>query len=795
MNQNMKVATLFLLIFNTSAVVASAQSTCPDSCSCSEQHVDCSERTLSSIPSIPRSTVTFSLAHNIISEVSSIDFPVRLTLLHTLLLNNNSIRAIQRRALANLPGLQSLDLKRNRIRTIEPRTFEGSNRLTRLVLDHNLIDYVYMDSFYGLGSLVELRLENNHIQTIDVEALQQTPKLEKLYLNYNNFLILPASGPLFKALSLLTLEMDNCNIMGLSPKAFEYAPNIIYLKLRGNYLQREDLRSVLRLKSLKFLHLEFNAISYIHPNAFDGINLEWLYLTGNELFMTRNHSFLYTKFLVTLDISVCGIEDIHPGAFSNFTRLKGLYIKDNHLTTFSIDSDLESLASLDLSHNKLMYLEPVMFLHLPNLMFLDIGFNFINAIDPETFSANKKLSYLSLQSNQLTLPESGFLFSSPSLISLDLSSCGTGEISTSAFINMANLKELKLCHNALETVDFSGSLGNLTSLDISKNRIVRLHGEHFLGMNSLVYINVSENPIDCDSFREMWFWCSPTPVKIEAQCTFSHDTKTDSFTEKCKETQRKKQINETTKQHVISEKPKLVLSMRGLEANPDIVKVDRRKQKPALNTSMRVLQPNADVEIVNEMNNDTLDSYIQLNDSSSYNVSSVTLKSKENMSIWWILVYVSIGSVAFLLLVFVTTLSLDCYIFRRRKAALQHSTSVKWTSSRMQSSLDPSLRPLQGNFRRPHSTSRPKRSRQRDSITSMSRSSGEHPRYISATGKEAEEAVEPTTYRPHELWSRQFRDSPHASVSDTGSPQHLSSMQSPSAPGHLAASSWSRPAR
>nr|CAD7399823.1 unnamed protein product [Timema poppensis] len=325
---------------------------CPSPCECSEHLVDCSLRSLTEIPrDLPDTTIVLTAAHNDLTTITTKDFPRTRPNLQSLYLNNNTIRYLEINAFGKLDNLKMLDLQGNLIRAIEPRTFISNKNIIKLVLSSNEIYKLYLGTFEGLDGLEDLRLDKNTIKTIDSNAFRHSPRLKKLVVSWNTDLNLPVEGLYFSTPSLTWLEMDHCNLSSLSLHAFDNMTNLSYLRLKGNRLQREHLRAIRRLRSLKFLHLENNAVGYVHPNTFDDISLEWLYLRGNGLYLVRNQAFLMTPSLIMLDLSMCGIVNFPPGALQHFKILQGLVLSQNHLKTFFINSELDHLESLDLSQN------------------------------------------------------------------------------------------------------------------------------------------------------------------------------------------------------------------------------------------------------------------------------------------------------------------------------------------------------------------------------------------------------------------------------------------------------------
>nr|CAD7195448.1 unnamed protein product [Timema douglasi] len=522
---------------------------CPSPCECSEHLVDCSLRSLTEIPrDLPDTTIVLTAAHNDLTTITTKDFPRTRPNLQSLYLNNNTIRYLEIDAFGKLDNLKMLDLQGNLIRAIEPRTFISNKNIIKLVLSSNEIYKLDLGTFEGLDGLEDLRLDKNTIKTIDSNAFRHSPRLKKLVVSWNTDLNLPVEGLYFSTPSLTWLEMDHCNLSSLSLHAFDNMTNLSYLRLKGNRLQREDLRAIRRLRSLKFLHLENNAVGYVHPNTFDDISLEWLYLRGNGLYLVRNQAFLMT-----------------PSLIINSSTCEELRIEE------------------------------------------------MNNADKKLQPANRMLPSVK-RGDKLT-------------------------------------------------------------------------------------------------------------ARVDNQSEFNHETDVEVFS--------------------------------GMSKN--ISKGDFKFF--------------GDFDVFNE--------------SLEFNQSSRSLQTTIEKYTFLTIIYVATGAASIIIFIFLITLSLDCFIAKRRYKVLKRKASKKTAEGK--SSLEfqknkrksntsqsdasrtkaPELKPLQGNFRRQNPQGRKsQRPRQRDSISS--RSGGDNPRYI--TSSVNVDDVEPTTYRPHELWSRQFREHAESSVNGTPPP-------------------------
>ncbi len=147
-----------------------------------------------------------------------------------------------------------------------------------------------------------------------------------------------------------------------------------------------------------------------------------------------------------------------PSAFQELVSLKRISLANNlfsgHLNQTPFESVKTSLVRIDLSHNEITKLPELGYLD--KLRYLDLSHNLIENIDPVIFR---------------------FLFS---LYSLDLSTNNISFIDKDAFLNLENLFYLRLGDNKLNEVPNVQTLTSLVVLDL-KNQ----NGENY---SNFIYI-------------------------------------------------------------------------------------------------------------------------------------------------------------------------------------------------------------------------------------------------------------------------------------------------------------------
>ncbi len=196
----------------------------------------------------------------------------------------------------------------------------------------------------------------------------------------------------------------------------------------------------------------------------------------------------------SIDLSYNKIQYLNSHVFGRFTNLEQLYLDHNLLEDFykygyqDIFEGLNCLRSLDLSHNKISYLPENLFSCLNNLRKLYLSYNKLTELPTYSgfFSENtsiffglNKLEKLTLSNNYLEkFPKNSFL--------------GLKKLK-SLYLNNNNLIEFPVDFFGYSSV-FSG-LNDLQILDISGNALYTLPTNGFKGLNNLVKLYLNKNSL------------------------------------------------------------------------------------------------------------------------------------------------------------------------------------------------------------------------------------------------------------------------------------------------------------
>eukprot|EP00057_Strongylocentrotus_purpuratus_P006715 XP_011661189.1 PREDICTED: toll-like receptor 3 [Strongylocentrotus purpuratus] len=322
-----------------------------------------------------------------------------------------------------------------------------------------------------------------------------------------------------KLTSLRQFHLRGNGIVTIEPDFFEGMDNLRVLDLKSNHIKDINTDNVSWTIDLIELHLSGNALTTIRESAFRGLhNLTLLDLRSNELLkIVWATSFLELKSIQTIDLSGCMIRPFQvmipssvtslflnymviPLNFVNLTTsfkhlqlLEHLEMKESDLmnnnlwnpdVNVSLFDGLFNLKTLDLSINQLYIhldvkgmLPPWILRQLSTLQYLNLRTCFFSNIHPQAFIALKSLRVLILSYNQMH------------------------QLPVDLFKPLDQVTSIDLANNFLTDLDGAIFLNNplLETLLLSNNKLIRLEQNAFKPLySSLVFIDLSMNPIDCN---------------------------------------------------------------------------------------------------------------------------------------------------------------------------------------------------------------------------------------------------------------------------------------------------------
>jgi hypothetical protein len=177
-----------------------------------------------------------------------------------------------------------------------------------------------------------------------------------------------------------------------------------------------------------------------------------------------------------------------------------------------------SVEIIDISYNVIESIDRYAFSRIGHFRQIDISWNNIGFIYPETFLFTQKLESLCLSHNKLLELQNGLIFSGNSLKILDISYCNISRLEeTTIQYGVSNLQELYLQYNAITYIshDSFKSLTNLKILNIAYNKLNSLHMDMFVHLKGLTDLMLGNNPSQCNCHvRDIYFYCLKHKIKL-----------------------------------------------------------------------------------------------------------------------------------------------------------------------------------------------------------------------------------------------------------------------------------------
>jgi hypothetical protein len=198
-----------------------------------------------------------------------------------------------------------------------------------------------------------------------------------LKLHYNNLTYLKKDAFLPSGLTHLEiLIIDNCELAGVEPGAFNGFKTLVELSLISNALRHIKPHTFGNMSRLKRLHLGHNAIEKLDTDAFLGLSdLEYLDMNENNIRYIQPDMFIHSPNLETLRLGGNQLLQIPTnGHFINARSLRHLYVENCSVSYVSMETfaNLGGLTLLDLSANHMRHIDINVLISLPQLSALHL---------------------------------------------------------------------------------------------------------------------------------------------------------------------------------------------------------------------------------------------------------------------------------------------------------------------------------------------------------------------------------------------------------------------------------------
>uniref|UniRef100_A0AAZ3NNS2 Slit homolog 2 (Drosophila) n=1 Tax=Oncorhynchus tshawytscha TaxID=74940 RepID=A0AAZ3NNS2_ONCTS len=375
---------------------------CPDSCTCSNNIVDCRGKSLSEIPDNLPETIT---------EIR---------------LEQNSIKAIPAGAFSPYKKLRRIDLSNNQISELAPDAFQGLRSLNSLVLYGNKITEISKGLLEGLFSLQLLLLNANKIACLRVDAFQDLHNLNLLSL-YDNKLQTIAKGTFASLRAIQTLHLAqnpficDCHLKWLADYLQDNpietsgarctSPRRLANKRIGQIKSKkfrcsgtEDYRS--KLGGDCFADLACPEKCRCEGTTVDCSNQKLTKIPEHipqytQELRLNNNEFSVQSMVPNDNLSNNRISDIEEGTFEGATGVNELILTSNRLENIhqGMLQGLNGLRTLMLRSNRIRCVSNSSFVGLSSVRLLSLYDNLITSMTPGAFDTLHALSTLNLLAN------------------------------------------------------------------------------------------------------------------------------------------------------------------------------------------------------------------------------------------------------------------------------------------------------------------------------------------------------------------------------------------------------------
>ncbi|XP_045157686.2 toll-like receptor 2 [Mercenaria mercenaria] len=386
--------------------------------------VNCSNRNLSYVPTLPENTECLIFENNTLPNVtqgtfSNVSKPENMLQLH---LWHNGITFLSKYAFAGFTHLKYLDLSGNKVKNDEIKLLLGStssnNHLKTLKLNSMMNLLIQEDTFSLMNEtqLTAIHLMDNNIRNfsqsilkkllnirtlvLDINLLQdlQFPEMVNLFelrLNRNRFYRVPNfcstdtdSSSLVPNLGHLQLNYNK--ISSITDSTFQCLRNLTHFGIEGNFLSLIPNGVLSRTPNIILFNADQNTghKAHIEPRAFISQTLQILEIgfdgAAQSIFVSISETFKHSPNLTTLEINYIDMFNLSD------TSLSKLLLPLTNLRYFKC-------YMCQIKHDPIVFLENKHY-----LTKIDLKSNEIKTVSGDTFRNNIFLKKLYLSRNKIS---------------------------------------------------------------------------------------------------------------------------------------------------------------------------------------------------------------------------------------------------------------------------------------------------------------------------------------------------------------------------------------------------------
>jgi len=418
--------------------------------------------------------------------------------LSSLHLNGNQITRIQSTDFEGLTKLRVLSLSTCGIREVEPFTFVGMSLLESLILSKNQLREIATEVFSGLQSLQTLDLKNNQIATFafDNWPPAELPSLFSLWLDGN-----PISRDMPKAKWYMKATMEFQQRQPLDrakqvqcEKTSKYLLNCDYSKFGDDWGHSCSGRGISCIPNFNEVTVDAEAVRIFRTE---------LDVLDAQIFQ-RQFKSEHLRRIEKLDLSSNRIKFIDDAAFLGLSALSEINLSGNELWSVPTKSfrPLTALQTLNFSSNPIFLNEEPGDVNVTTGLRLDklylekcriTGTHFWKIMHMCSGVRTLSLAFNLIQS----IPDSAENQSESLIELLHMNNNGLTSLSFAFHPSFGHLKQLYLDENPIRLDSNSsrklGSNNVLEFLSLRKCDIMELPKEAFTGFRNLRYLDLDSN--------------------------------------------------------------------------------------------------------------------------------------------------------------------------------------------------------------------------------------------------------------------------------------------------------------
>ena len=315
-------------------------------------------------------------------DLATMDYDVQVLTISGTSQRANILSSLSREMFRNKPYLQELTLSYCQINDLGPGPFIFlSSTIQVLNLTHNNLSIIHEDNFLNLTQLQRLHLDGNQIESFHSAMFMYLSNLNTLTVSSNRLNIvrctsrdncgdlLPRAGVALPVVTYIDLsrnsigpnipelffrDFSGLRVLNLSRNGLETLPwqtlqennaKLEEIDLSRNSIKEIQTGEISRLTNLKRFSLRGNPLVFIGPQAFSGLVLESLDLSGTLSTVLGADVFLDSRVLA-LNLSDMGLKYLNSATFQPISQ---------------------DVVRLDVSGNSDLVLQPKMFSFLPQL--------------------------------------------------------------------------------------------------------------------------------------------------------------------------------------------------------------------------------------------------------------------------------------------------------------------------------------------------------------------------------------------------------------------------------------------